>query len=158
MQARWQRAALVMVTALWPLGVQAQSSGVSPMAPADKDALFTPIPAAEADLAGLVWKKRPIVVFADTPDDPAFSEQMRALANRWPELDARDVVVITDTTPDPMSDVRRKLRPSGFSMVIMAKDGSVSLRKPLPWSGREVLRSIDKMPLRRDEIRNGAAM
>ena len=119
---------------------------------------FVPLPGAEADLSEFVWKKRPVVVFADSAADPAFAEQMRYLEERWPELEKRDVVVITDTTPDPASELRRKLRPRGFSLVIIAKDGTVNLRKPAPWNGREITRAIDKMPIRREEIRNGAPM
>lgn len=119
--------------------------------------VFAPVDGATADLAAYVWQKRPVVVFADSPNDPAFAEQLRLIETRWPELAARDVVVITDTTLDPASDIRRKLRPRGFSLVLMTKDGQVSIRKPLPWDGREIMRAIDKMPIRREEIRNGAA-
>ncbi|MBW0157445.1 DUF4174 domain-containing protein [Sedimentimonas flavescens] len=119
--------------------------------------VFAPVDGATADLAAYVWQKRPVVVFADSPNDPAFAEQLRLIEARWPELAARDVVVITDTTLDPASDIRRKLRPRGFSLVLMTKDGQVSIRKPLPWDGREIMRAIDKMPIRREEIRNGAA-
>ncbi|WP_406870134.1 DUF4174 domain-containing protein [Thioclava sp. 'Guangxiensis'] len=109
-----------------------------------------------ANLNDFVWQKRPVVVFADSPADPAFADQIAELEDRWPELAARDVVVITDTDPATPSEIRRKLRPTGFALVILAKDGTVALRKPLPWTGREVIRSIDKMPLRREQIRRGA--
>ena len=121
-----------------------------------EEAGFAPIAGADAALDALIWQKRPVVVFADSPFDPAFKDQMRLLEARWPELAARDVVVIADTTPDPPSAVRLKLRPRGFSLVIIAKDGTVNLRKPRPWDAREIIRSIDKMPIRREEIRNGA--
>ncbi|WP_240473521.1 DUF4174 domain-containing protein [Thioclava indica] len=117
---------------------------------------FAPISGADASLDALIWQKRPIVVFADSPFDPAFKDQMRLLEERWPELAARDVMVIADTAPNPPSSVRLKLRPRGFSLVIIAKDGTVNLRKPRPWDAREIIRSIDKMPIRREEIRNGA--
>lgn len=135
-----------------PAPAATEPPGASP-APA----AFAPIPGDIADLSEFVWKKRPVVVFADSPDDPAFVEQMALIAARWPELAARDVVVIADTTPEPLSSVRRKLRPRGFSLVLITKDGQVSIRKPLPWSGREIIRAIDKMPLRREEVRNGAS-
>jgi len=34
----------------------------------------------------------------------------------------------------------------------VGKDGRVALRKPAPWSVRELSRSIDKMPLRQQEM------
>jgi hypothetical protein len=121
----------------------------------EADAAFAPLAAADVTLDSFVWKKRPLVVFANTPEDPAFVEQLRQLEARWPELRARDVVIITDTAPQPLSSVRKALRPRGFSLVIVEKDGTVALRKPFPWDGREIMRAIDKMPIRREEIRNG---
>ncbi|OCX66016.1 hypothetical protein BFP70_07800 [Thioclava sp. SK-1] len=148
-------------TALQAQGVPGENSpseGVSPMAQIDPGADFTPLSADGVNLSELIWLARPVVVFADSPLDPAFTDQMEALNARWPELAARDVVVIFDTRPEPPSALRQKLRPRGFSLVLIAKDGTVSQRKPFPWDGREILRSIDRMPLRREEVRSGAAM
>jgi hypothetical protein len=36
--------------------------------------------------------------------------------------------------------------------VILDKDGEAKLRKPLPWSVREISRAIDKFPIRREEL------
>lgn len=116
--------------------------------------VLDPIPAAEAELSEFLWLKRPIVVFADSPNDPAFDIQLRYLAEDPEELIKRDVVILTDTDPANLSEVRRKLRPRGFSMVLLDKDGAVKLRKPLPWRVREIVRAIDKFPLRRQEIRD----
>ena len=107
----------------------------------------------EVDLSQFKWKKRPVVVFADSELDPAFVEQMELLRARPDELLARDVVVITDTNPEPLSDLRRKLRPRNFMLVLINKEGTVNVRKPFPWDVREVSRSIDKMPIRQREIR-----
>lgn len=104
-------------------------------------------------LSQFKWKKRPVVVFADSELDPAFEEQMSLLRAREDELRARDVVVIADTDPEKMSHLRRKLRPRGFMLVLIGKDGAVKIRKPFPWDVREISRSIDKMPMRKREIR-----
>ncbi|MEM1064125.1 MAG: DUF4174 domain-containing protein [Pseudomonadota bacterium] len=112
--------------------------------------------AADIDLADFLWLARPIVVFADTPADPRFREQMALLDARPEELIERDVVIITDTDPDARSAVRRQLRPRGFMMALLGKDGDVKLRKPFPWDVRELSRSIDKMPLRQQELRGAA--
>jgi hypothetical protein len=111
----------------------------------------------EVDLSQFKWKKRPVVVFAESELDPAFGDQMQLLRARPEELIARDVVVITDTEPEKMSDLRRKLRPRGFMLVIMNKEGTVNVRKPFPWDVREITRSIDKMPIRQREIRDQKA-
>ena len=111
-----------------------------------------PLPAAEADLAAQLYQRRPVVVFADSPEDPAYLQQMALLARDKGELAERDVVVITDTDPAARSVWRQKLRPQGFSLVLLDKDLHPIIRKPLPWDLREIGRAIDKFPLRRNEL------
>ncbi|SLN49499.1 hypothetical protein AQS8620_02114 [Aquimixticola soesokkakensis] len=106
-------------------------------------------------LDDLKWVARPVVVFADSPLDPSFTEQLALLAARPDALAARDVVVIADTDPDERSELRTKLRPRGFALVVIDKDAQVMLRKPTPWDVREITRAIDKTPLRQQEIRDG---
>ncbi|MCP5076142.1 MAG: DUF4174 domain-containing protein [Rhodobacteraceae bacterium] len=110
------------------------------------------VPAHGADLSVFLWKNRPVVVFSDTPEDPRFIRQMDMIADDEVQLTIRDVVVLTDTDPAAKSALREQLRPRGFMLVLIGKDGKVKLRKPSPWSVRELSRAIDKMPLRRDEI------
>jgi len=110
--------------------------------------------ASETTLDEFLWLARPVVVFADSPADPRFAEQMTLIEDRISELTDRDVVVITDTDPAAKSAIRMKLRPRGFMIALVAKDGRVNLRKPTPWDVRELSRAIDKMPLRQQEIRD----
>ena len=126
----------------------------APMAEDPAPAALIPLNAAEVSLEDFLWIKRPVVVFADTPADPRFREQMDLLAARPAELLDRDVVVIYDTDPKQKSDIRRKLRPRGFMLTLIGKDGGVVLRKPFPWDVRELSRSIDKLPLRQQELRD----
>lgn len=126
---------------------------LSATADAAEEPAFAPEDAAGVTLGDLRWQKRPVVVFADTPADPAFIEQMRFLEARWPELAERDAVVITDTDPAAGSDARTRLRPRGFMLVLIDKDGTVAQRKPFPWDVREISRAIDKTPMRREELR-----
>ena len=113
--------------------------------------------AADVTLEQFIWVNRLVVVFADSPFDPRFAEQMELLQERPEALNARDVVVITDTDPDARTEVRLQLRPRGFQMTLIGKDGQVALRKPSPWDVRELSRSIDKMPIRQREIREGTS-
>ncbi len=106
------------------------------------------------DVDQFLWTRRVLVVFADTPADPRYIQQMQLLNERPRDLTERDVVVLTDTAPTPPSEIRTRLRPRGFALVMIDKDGEVKLRKPSPWSTREIGRSIDKTPLRRQEIRD----
>jgi len=113
---------------------------------------FAPRPAAEVVLDDLKYLSRPIVVFADSANDPSFIRQMQLLARDPAELAERDVVVIVDTDPAARTDIRLRLRPRGFSLVLMDKDLTAILRKPLPWDVREITHAIDKFPLRRQEM------
>ena len=139
-----------VIAALLAIPAAAQESASS-----GEEALFFSMD--EVDLSQFKWKKRPVVVFAESELDPAFIDQMALLRARPEELIARDVVVITDTQPEPLSDLRRKLRPRGFMLVIINKEGTVNVRKPFPWDVREITRTIDKMPMRKREIRDDKA-
>jgi hypothetical protein len=133
---------------------QDDAAGDETPAPQVAGKAFAPIPAADVQLQDFMWVKRPVVVFADSPNDPQYGRQLEALEAGWPALRERDVVVITDTNPDraTMSDVRRELRPRGFSLIWIDKDGEVRLRKPVVWSARELTHAIDKSPIRRQEM------
>ena len=109
-------------------------------------------PAGNVDLSEFLWISRPVVVFADTPADPRFIDQINMLRDEIDRLRDRDVVVLFDADPAAKSPARQKLRPRGFMLVLIGKDGTVRLRKPLPWSVREIAASIDKTPERKREV------
>ena len=134
----------------------AADTGLSPVEiwQADRTVIFD---GAEIDLEAFKWIARPVVVFADTPADPAFKRQLELLAERMDELTERDVVLITDTNLSERSDIRNTLRPRGFMLTLVSKDGRVNLRKPSPWHVRELTRQIDKMPMRQQEILDAKA-
>jgi hypothetical protein len=119
---------------------------------ADKTTIFD---ATEVGFEEFIWLARPIVVFAETERNPDFQRQVALLQARPEELVIRDVVVIVDADPSANSVWRQKLRPRGFMLAVLDKDGQIELRKPAPWDVREITRSIDKMPLRQREIREG---
>lgn len=137
------------------------------LAPALAQEAVDTSPEARAEAAGLAivvageqtldefgWIARPLVVFADSPSDPRYIQQMEYIGARAADLADRDVVVITDTDPDARTPIRLELRPRGFDIVLIGKDGFKYLRKPSPWDVREISRSIDKMPLRQQELKD----
>ncbi|GAA6200598.1 DUF4174 domain-containing protein [Aquicoccus sp. SU-CL01552] len=109
-------------------------------------------PAGDTELSSFLWVNRPIVIFADTPADPRYQEQLDKLTAEAERLVDRDVVVLTDSDPSARSPARQQLHPRGFQFVLIDKDGSVMLRKPYPYSVREVTRTIDKTPMRQREV------
>lgn len=156
------RAAALIAALVLALPLAAQEAGEAAPAPVPEgaEALADAAPelviteAGEQELDDFKWVSRVLVVFADSADDPRFTQQMELLAERPEDLIERDVVVITDTDPQTLSPIRKELRPRGFALVLVGKDGFVYLRKPLPWDIREISRSIDKMPLRQQELRD----
>ena len=120
---------------------------VDPLAPRD---------AVSTNLSDFLWTNRAIVIFADTPADPRFQEQLALLADRPDPLLERDVVIIVDTDPAAASDIRRELRPRGFMLVVMTKDGAVGFRRPSPRDVREIIRGIDNFAIRQEELRLGS--
>jgi len=145
-----QRLLTIILLVLTAATAQAQES----------EATTDPVPVLDIRPAGdltpeqFQWLNRLIVVFADTDRDPVFQRQIELLFERPQDLIDRDVIVITDTDPDNPSAFRQQLRPRGFSFVFIDKDSVVKLRKPSPWSAREISRSIDKTDLRQDELRD----
>ncbi len=110
--------------------------------------------AGDLTLDAFRWVARPLVIFAESPNDPQFQRQKELIEARFEDLGVRDIIVITDTDPDALSPLRQRLRPRAFMLALVGKDGQVKLRKPAPWDVRELSRSIDKMPLRQQEIRD----
>lgn len=141
--------------------MEAPAEGVMPDAEAPEDAAEG---AAEAEAglrilnaAGLdpddfLWEWRILAIMADTPNDPAFVRQMREIAERTEDLFERDVVVVIDSDRNSGSALRQRLRPRGFMLAIIDKDGEVKQRRPAPRDVRELNAVIDRFPLRRQEI------
>jgi hypothetical protein len=124
----------------------------APVAAQDGDPLVRP--ASQAALSDFLWLKRPVLVFADSPQDPNFVRQMELIARDQTQLGIYDIVVVTDTDPAARSEFRQRFRPRGFSLVLMDKDGVTTLRKPLPWDVREITHAMDKFPTVRQEMLN----
>ncbi|MFT3972615.1 MAG: DUF4174 domain-containing protein [Amaricoccus sp.] len=119
-------------------------------------ALLAPLAALAQDtpqptLDELRGQSRVAVVFANSPDDPKFIQQMAWLDAEPDALEERNVVVLTDTDPKANGPLRQRLRPVGFGVVLIDIDGTIATRRPLPATVREVVNFIDRMPSRRQE-------
>lgn len=109
--------------------------------------------ASEINMSDLVYVARPLIVFADSPADPLFDQQIALLNADLSGLALRDVIVIADTDPAARSAVRQAFRPRGFTLLLIDRDGTITQRKPAPWHVRELTRAIDKTPSRQQDIR-----
>lgn len=116
-----------------------------------------------------LWTHRPLLIFAPTPDDARLNVQRRiardaddGFADRQMLLieiiaagDSRIVRPGDASNPKPISDIqvneiRRRFRPSvtGFTVMLIGKDGGVKLRKTEPVTADELFALIDAMPMR----------
>ncbi len=118
--------------------------------------ISTPAPDDKAPLAPYLGEKRPVVIFADNDRDPRLDRQLRALEREAKELEDRDVIILVDTTPGPSrfdtTPMRERFRPHGFNILLVDKDGSVKMRRPNVVSANDVMRMIDRTPLRQQEM------
>ena len=107
----------------------------------------------DTNLEDFAWTHRPILVFANSPNDINFERQVNMLRSNIVELEERNVVVLLDSDPEANNLLRKTVRPRGFVVILIGKDGQIKLRKPFPWDVRALSRAIDKMPMRRQEIK-----
>jgi hypothetical protein len=142
------------ITSILAAGALATFAGLA-LAQESVGAVAATAEPAEAEtphsLADLLWIARPVVVFADTPNDPRFAQQLLMLEERADELADRGVIVLTDTDPAADGPLRMELRPRGFGLVLVDKDGTVVQRRPAPTTARELINMIDRLPSRRQE-------
>lgn len=113
-----------------------------------------PLPPEAVRLDELLWLARPLIVFADSPQDPGFQRQMQLLAADPATLADRQVLVIADTDPAALSDLRRRFRPNGFAILLIDTNGRVLLTRPTPRPVREIAATVDKSPQRRQELQD----
>lgn len=108
---------------------------------------------SETDLETFAWQNRLIIIFSNSKQDVRFQTQIEFLQIDPAALAEREIMVLTDSDPAMDSPLRQKFRPRGFTILLIGKDGQVKLRKPFPWDLRALSRAIDKMPMRRQEIK-----
>jgi hypothetical protein len=137
-----------------------------------KSALLTAIAALAAShvpaeaIGAYVWKKRPLLVFAESDKADKFDRQRRMVEDHRTGLQERDVVVVyvvadevTSTLgPAPgmkASALRRKygIKHGEFRAILIGKDGGVKRVAASPMSFQSLAGIIDAMPMRRDEAR-----
>ncbi|MDZ7758104.1 MAG: DUF4174 domain-containing protein [Rhodohalobacter sp.] len=115
------------------------------------------------------WENRILVLFSPDSDDESYQTQMEKFSNLEDELRDRDLIlisvfdeecsklndeVISDTSAE---SIRERLSPqdNGYSIFLIGKDGGVKLNKDEVLEPEELFRVIDRMPMRRREMREG---
>lgn len=105
------------------------------------------------DLASYRWEKRPVLVFTGSATHRKYKEQMRALNAARSALEERDIVLLVDTEPEKLSELRQVFMPDDFLFVLIGKDGGVKYRSETPVSTLQLFEIIDAMPMRQREMR-----
>jgi len=104
-------------------------------------------------LSGALWKARPLVVVADQPADPLFQKQIIALEARRRALADYDIKLVAVTGESAALRHKLGLSATGFAVALVGKDGGVKET----WRGTvdpdRIFTLIDRMPMRRDEVR-----
>ncbi len=113
------------------------------------------VPAQAADALGpLLWKQRAVVVLGAGPDDARFSRQVEALRARHHLLDDYETKLIAAAPGDAGLRGKLGLPPHGFAVVLVGKDGGVKETWREPVEPARIFGLIDRMPMRRDEVRS----
>lgn len=121
--------------------------------------------AAEA-MSAYRWTYRPVVVIAGSGSDAALAEQRRIFATARTGLSDRKVVVVwvvgstvrAELGPPPgltAAQLRARFGTTaeGFHIALVGKDGGTKLARSAPLGAAQLFRTIDAMPMRRDEMR-----
>ena len=111
---------------------------------------------------------RPLLIFAERANDPQLEIQVRILSEHAAEAADRQLVPIAlpyrapgasalQLSAEDAEAARRRFHVTSgeFAVILLGKDGGVKLRssKPIPMSKLE--KSIDAMPMRKEEMHNG---
>ena len=138
-------------------------------------ALLVPCCSAQQTLSTLVDRNRVLLLFAPTALDGRYCQQLDAFEHHEADLRNRDVVVIPliqQAGPRNLSPALRTLQPprisddeqltirrrfhiaaTEFAVILLGKDGGEKLRSTTPITIARLNRTIDAMPMRKEEMR-----
>ncbi len=118
-------------------------------------------PAPVPSLDQLRWRNRVVLVFAPSADDARLRFQVAELHRLTSEPDARDLhlVTVAGGRVEGASDTSAALRmrfhvvEGGYRTFLIGKDGHAAVRSTAPIPAEEIARTVDAMPMRKDEMR-----
>ena len=120
----------------------------------------TPLPASLAQtLRAAQWKKRVLLVGAPNAAQADFQQQKKLLATVSDQLRERDFLVLEVTLNHlSLADGLYCQKQFGqsfteFAVVLIGKDGGVKRIETKPLAPAKLFETVDKMPMRRQEVR-----
>ena len=118
-------------------------------------------PGLAATLRAARWQHRVLLIGAPTASQPDFQAQKKLLAAAAAGLQARDFQVIElpydQLSPADQHTWARQLNQplDKFAVVLIGKDGGVKQASARPLPPANLFATVDKMPMRRQEMRRG---
>ena len=123
--------------------------------------------AASLDLSQFQWKNRLLFLFAPSRNHPLFDTLHKSLETQQAEVADRDLVIfeILESGPSSMNmntldpqtaqSLRQKFNAprSGFTVLLIGKDGGIKLNRQGQTRLKDVFAMIDAMPMRQEEMR-----
>jgi hypothetical protein len=118
------------------------------------------------------WNNRPLVIFAPSPADPRYRDQLAAVEANRAGFEARDMVWIEvfesearshaggePLTAEETETLRERFEtPRGqYTLLLVGKDTTVKRRTSEPVSMQSLFDQIDQMPMRQREMKRGDA-
>jgi hypothetical protein len=113
----------------------------------------------EQTLRASHWKKRVLLIAAPTAEQADFKTQKALLATDKAGLAERDFLVV-EAVYDQLSAADQQflaqkmdLKQPQFAAILIGKDGGIKEKSSLPISPADLFGTVDKMPMRRQEMR-----
>ena len=108
---------------------------------------------AETDLPSFKWKNRVLVVLAPSDRDPRLLEQQATAAGAATGFSERDLLVVAETRTEGPLHRMFSTKVGDFQVALIGKDGRSAFQCSKPVNSEILFSIIDKMPMRREEIR-----
>jgi len=115
-------------------------------------------PSVAETLRASKWEKRIVLLYTPTSNDAAFKEQKSLLAKEQGAAHDRDIQVL-ELVANHLSAVDKqylqqhlKVAPAQFKALLIGKDGGVKLRQHKALTPQQLFGTIDKMPMRQQEM------
>ena len=103
-----------------------------------------------SSLDALKDRNRVLLVFTPSAEDSRFRQQRQWFEEHAAAMKERDLVLVVGQEAERK---RFKVAATEFTVVLVGKDGGEKMRSHQPVTAGELERTIDAMPMRRDEMR-----
>ena len=120
-------------------------------------------------LKAYLWKNRPLILFSQSPDSPAYRPVLDSLSAYQDEIAERHMVIIeifenglvrSDGKYDSQLNAMTlrqyfSAQKGQLTSILIGKDGTLKLRQKYRLHLVEIFSVIDRMPMRQQEMRKG---